>query len=320
MPRLPAWVKVNLPGRGQFFDLRARFGRLALNTVCEEARCPNIAECWAGGTATFMLLGDVCTRGCRFCDVTSGSRPKPPDPAEPANVQSAIEALGLHYVVLTSVDRDDLPDEGAGHWVAVVQTLRRNLPALTVEVLTPDFSARPELLDAVGRSGAAVLGHNLETPRLQSKRVRDRRCSYDLSLGVLARYRALGSLHLVKSGLMLGLGEGPGELRQALRDLRAVGVDWVTLGQYLRPSRKHVEVARYVRPEEFDAWAAEARTLGFPLVTAGPLVRSSYRAAEEGALELLAARRTGSMPSTCPSRTLGGTEGIPSQTNVGSVA
>jgi lipoic acid synthetase len=291
MPRLPEWVKVKLPGRGQFFDLRQRFGQLKLNTVCEEARCPNIAECWGGGTATFMILGDVCTRGCRFCDVSSGKSPLPPDPAEPQNVAEAVESMGLRYVVITSVDRDDMADEGAEHWVEVIGALREQLPALTVEVLTPDFSGRPELIERVGRAGAAVLGHNLETPRLQTPRVRDRRCDYDLSLGVLARYRALGQQQLVKSGMMLGLGEGIGELRQALRDLRSVGVDWVTLGQYLRPSRKHTEVQRYLPPEEFEELAAEARELGFPLVTAGPLVRSSYRAAEEGALELLAERR-----------------------------
>ncbi len=291
MPRLPEWVKVNLPGRGQYFDLRQRLGRLKLNTVCEEARCPNIGECWGGGTATFMILGDVCTRGCRFCDVSSGKKPLPPDPAEPDKLAEAVTSMGLRYVVITSVDRDDMADEGAAHWVSVVETLRERLPALTVEVLTPDFSGRSELVDRVGRAGAAVLGHNLETPRLQAPRVRDRRCNYDLSLRVLERYRSLGPDHLVKSGMMLGLGEGIGELRQALRDLRSVGVDWVTLGQYLRPSRKHTEVQRYLHPEEFEELAAEARELGFALVTAGPLVRSSYRAAEEGALELLASRR-----------------------------
>ena len=291
MPRLPAWVKVDLPGRGRYSDLRARLGHLHLNTVCEEARCPNIAECWETGTATFMILGSVCTRGCRFCNVASGVRPNPPDPEEPRHVVEAVEALGLRYAVITSVDRDDLDDEGAGPWISVLQTLRAELPQVTVEILTPDFSGRAELIDAVGRAGASVLGHNLETPRLQTPRVRDRRCDYDLSLDVLARYRALGSEILVKSGLMLGLGEGIGELRQALRDLRAVGVDWVTLGQYLRPSRKHVEVARYVPPEEFDDLATEARELGFSLVTAGPLVRSSYRAAESGAIELIARRR-----------------------------
>lgn len=290
MPRLPEWVKVGLPRRGRFFDLRARLGRLGLHTVCEEARCPNIAECWGAGTATFMLLGNVCTRGCRFCSVMSSSSPPPPDQAEPANLSAAVASLGLRYVVLTSVDRDDLPDQGADHWARVVQALRRDLPALTIELLTPDFTGRQELLEQVARAGAAVLGHNLETPRLQTRRVRDRRCSYDLSLQVLATYRGLGLTHLVKSGLMLGLGEGIGELRQALRDLRSVGVDWVTLGQYLRPSRQQVEVARFLPPEEFADLAAEARTLGFPLVTAGPLVRSSYRAAEEGARQLLEER------------------------------
>jgi lipoic acid synthetase len=293
MSRLPHWVKVKLPGQGEYYDIRRRVGSLRLNTVCEEARCPNIAECWGGGTATFMILGDVCTRGCRFCDVTSG-KPLAPDPEEPQNVAAAVAEMKLSYVVITSVDRDDLPDQGSEHFVRVVGALKEAHPELTIELLTPDFRGDETAIERVGKSSADVLGHNLETTRALTRKVRDRRCDYQTSLEVLAHYRALGQQHLVKSSLMLGLGEELDDVRQAMHDLRAIGVDWITFGQYLRPSRKHIEVARYLDPSEFDALAAEAKELGFPLVSAGPLVRSSYRAAEQGAKELLTKRRTGS--------------------------
>ncbi|MBW2732718.1 MAG: lipoyl synthase [Deltaproteobacteria bacterium] len=287
--RLPPWVKVPLPGRGDFYQVRKRLRELQLNTVCEAARCPNMAECWGCGTATFMILGDVCTRGCRFCDVTSG-KPSPPDVEEPANLAAAVQAMKLRYVVITSVDRDDLPDQGSLHFVVVVQAIKATCPEVIVELLTPDFRDDATAIEAVGQSGAEVLGHNIETTRLLTRGVRDIRCSYDQSLRVLERFRALGSTHLVKSSLMLGLGEAPQDVLQTLGDLRSVGVDWVTLGQYLRPTRKHLEVARFVSPEEFDELAVEARAMGFPLVTAGPLVRSSYRAAEKGAQQLLRQR------------------------------
>lgn len=290
MPRLPDYARVKLPGDGSYYDVRQRLGRLSLHTVCEEARCPNVAECWGGGTATFMILGAVCTRGCRFCDVTSGRPPIGPDPLEPQRLAEAAEAMHLRYVVITSVDRDDLPDQGSTHFVDVVAALRDRLPQATVELLTPDFQGDTELIGRVGRSGAHVLGHNLETVESLTPQVRDRRSSYRLSLEVLAAYRALGSQVLVKSSLMLGLGEQREEILAALRDLRAVGVDWVTLGQYLRPSRKHLPVQRFLPAQEFDELAAEARAIGFPLVHAGPLVRSSYRAGEAGARQLLEQR------------------------------
>ena len=288
----PPWLKVRLPGLGRYYEVRKELGRLGVHTVCEEAHCPNAAECWGGGTATFMILGDVCTRGCRFCAVTTGHPAGPPAGDEPERVAEAAARLGLRYVVLTSVDRDDLPDGGAAHFAATVAALGRRLPGALRELLTPDFGGREESLAVVADSGAEVLGHNLETVRGLTRGVRDRRCSYDLSLRVLERYRALAPLRLTKSSLLLGRGESEAELRECLRELRAAGVDWVTLGQYLRPSPKHAPVRSFVPPEKFDELAVAARELGFPLVSAGPLVRSSYRAAEQGALELLLRRST----------------------------
>ena len=185
--RLPPWLKVKLTGDGQYYDIRKRLGRLALNTVCEEARCPNMSECWGGGTATFMILGAVCTRGCRFCDVTSGKPPAPPDLDEPRHLAEAVQAMGLRYAVITSVDRDDLPDGGAGHFVAVVEAVKQRTPKVTVELLTPDFQGIDWQIERVGRSGATVLAHNVETVASLQRAVRDRRCSYDLSLGTLSR-------------------------------------------------------------------------------------------------------------------------------------
>jgi lipoyl synthase len=286
----PPWLKVRLPGHGQYYEVRRRLADLAVSTVCEEARCPNAAECWGSGTATFLLLGDVCTRRCRFCAVRTG-RPAPPAKDEPARVAEAVRELGLAYVVLTSVDRDDLDDLGAGHFVEAVQAVLAACPGVAVELLVPDFGADPALLGSVAASGALVVGHNLETVRALVPRVRDRRCGYDRSLAALAALRAASPELIVKSSLLLGLGEGRDEIRGALDDLRRAGVDWVTLGQYLRPTRRHLDVARYLPPEEFEELAAEARRLGFALVTSGPLVRSSYRAAEEGAIELAKARR-----------------------------
>jgi lipoic acid synthetase len=287
----PPWLKVRLPGLGQYYEVRRELRRLGVHTVCEEARCPNAAECWGSGTATFLILGDRCTRGCRFCAVESGHPAGPPETDEPERVAEAAGQLGLRYVVVTSVDRDDLVDGGAAHFARVVRAILARIPAGAVEVLTPDFGGDEGALATVAASGAQVLGHNLETVRSLTPSLRDRRCSYDRSLAVLARYRALAPRALCKSSLLLGLGESEAEVAQALADLRAAGVDWVTLGQYLRPTRKHAPVRCFVEPARFDALAALARELGFPLVTAGPLVRSSYRAAEEGAERLLERRR-----------------------------
>jgi len=288
----PPWLKVPLPGDGRYYEVRRRLRARGVHTVCEEARCPNAAECWGGGTATFMILGDTCTRGCRFCAVTTGRPSGPPTPDEPERVAEAAAALELRYVVITSVDRDDLPDGGAAHFAATVAAVRRRLGGAIVELLVPDFGGDGAALEIVAGSGAQVIGHNLETVRELTAAVRDRRCGHELSLRVLGSLRARPEL-VVKSSLLLGLGETDDQARACLRELREVGVDWVTLGQYLRPTRRHLAVQRYVSPETFAELAREARAMGFPLVTAGPLVRSSYRAAEEGAGELVARRRAG---------------------------
>lgn len=281
-PRRPDWLKVALPGGGRYATVRRSLDRLGLHTVCEEARCPNAGECWGAGTATVMILGDRCTRGCRFCAVRPGARSGWPDPEEPGRVARLAEELGLAHLVVTSVTRDDLPDGGASQFVAVAEAMHERLPAVTLEVLTPDFQGEREALARVARCGARVLGHNLETVRRLTPSVRHAHSSYDQSLSVLAAYRRLvpDPSILVKSSLLLGLGETWEEVREALSDLLAVGVQWVTLGQYLRPARSCLPVQRYVPPDEFSALEAEARAMGFSRVVAGPLVRSSFRAAE----------------------------------------
>ena len=258
--------------------MRVLLREKALNTVCEEARCPNLGECFSRGTATFMLLGDRCTRRCSYCSVAT-AKPLPPDHAEPERVAEAAVRLGLRYVVLTSVNRDDLDDGGAAHFAATVEALRRALPQAGVEVLTPDFKGDRRALATVLEAAPTVFNHNIETvPRL-FERVRPQG-RYRLSLEVLAAARELRPDVPTKSGLMVGLGERDEEIRGVLRDLREHGVQIVTLGQYLRPTRRHEPVDRYVRPEAFEALAAEARALGFPTVYAGVFVRSSYNAFE----------------------------------------
>ncbi len=275
----PAWLKVAV--RAGVAPLVAHvdgvLARYRLHTVCRSAHCPNLPTCWGQGTATFMILGDVCTRACRFCAVDHG-RPQPPDPTEPQHLAQAVRDLGLQYVVLTSVDRDDLPDGGAAHYAACVQQVRAAAPHALVEVLIPDFQGDPRALEAVLQAGPHVVGHNVETvPRL-TRWVRDRRCSYELSLRVLKAVKERAAEVVTKSSLLLGLGETADEVRGVLWDLRHVGVDIVVLGQYLRPTPKQLPVARYVPPEEFAAWAEEARALGFAAVVAAPLARTSYRA------------------------------------------
>ena len=284
--RRPSWLKVRLPGSGQYRQVKTSLRRLGVATVCEQARCPNAGECWGCGTVTFMILGEICSRACRFCAVTSG-RPSPPGADEPQRVAEAVAELGLRYVVLTSVDRDDLPDGGATHFARTVEAIQARAPEVLVELLTPDFGAHPDALALVASSGAQVLAHNLETTRQITPRVRDRRCDYDRSLEVLRQFSRLAPRLVTKSSLLLGLGETEPQVMQTLHDLRAAGVDWVTMGQYLRPTRRHAAVVRYVPPEAFDDLSQRARAMGFALVTAGPLVRSSYRAGEEEVEELL---------------------------------
>ena len=274
--RHPDWIRVRPPSGEGYRRTKSIVAESRVATVCEEAQCPNLAECWAHGTATFMLMGETCTRNCGFCAVNHG-RPDPLDPMEPTRLATAVERLGLQHVVITSVDRDDLDDFGAAHFAATARTLKARVPTCRIEVLTPDFQGRRESVVTVAEAPIEIYNHNLETvPRLY-KRARAG-AKYERSLDVL---RAAGETRanlMTKAGLMLGLGEEADEVRAVLRDLRAVGCDILTLGQYLQPSRDHLAVERYLDPSEFEAWGKEAREMGFRHVESGPLVRSSYHA------------------------------------------
>ncbi|WP_297449404.1 lipoyl synthase [Ferrovum sp.] len=273
----PAWIRVKIPTGAKFQAVRTLLREENLHTVCEEAACPNIGECFSGGTATFMILGDRCTRRCPFCDVGHG-RPDPVDPQEPRRLARSIQRLGLRFVVVTSVDRDDLRDGGAGHFVACIQAIREASPATQVEILVPDFRGRLDTaLELLGQAPPQVFNHNLETvPRLYPS-VRPG-ADYGHSLHLLRAFKALHPTVATKSGLMLGLGETLDEVREVLRDLRAHGVEMLTLGQYLQPSVHHLPVTHYWAPEIFEQLGEDARRLGFGQVASGPLVRSSYHA------------------------------------------
>lgn len=274
--RHPAWIRVQAPGGGNYARTHTLLKEHKLTTVCEEARCPNLRECWAHGTATVMLLGEVCTRGCRFCSVGKG-RPAAPDPEEPARVAQAVAGMGLRHVVVTSVTRDDLPDGGAGQFALTVREIKARVPGCRVEVLIPDFRGEEVPLEIVVDSPIDILGHNLETvPRLY-RRVRPG-AVYERSLEVLERGKRRRAGLLTKAGLMLGLGETPEELEAVFRDLREVGCDILTMGQYLRPSLLQLPVERYLPPEEFSVLKSKALSLGFRHVESGPFVRSSYHA------------------------------------------
>ncbi len=275
----PEWLKVRIAQGAGYERVKSIVDRLKLNTVCVEARCPNIGECWGGGTATVMLMGEVCTRGCRFCHVKVG-HPAPLDPDEPEHLAEAVAQLGLEYLVVTSVDRDDLPDGGAGHFAKAIRALRQKSPKTRIEVLIPDFQGDPAALDVVAEAGPHVIAHNVETVERLQGTVRDKRASYRQSLDVLAHYKRAWKGIFTKSSIMLGLGEQDDELVRTFRDLRAIDVDVLTLGQYLQPSPYHLPVLEFVTPARFDALRAEALGMGFLYVAAGPLVRSSYRAAE----------------------------------------
>ncbi len=281
-PRLPSWLKVRLPTGENFLRVRGLAAKNGLSTVCTEARCPNIGECWDGGTATFMVMGELCTRGCRFCSVGTAARPPAPDPAEPRKLAESVAALGLRYAVLTTVCRDDLADQGAGHIAACIRSVKALSPKTLVEFLIQDFRGREEPLKTVLDAGPDVLSHNLETVERLTPRVRDAKAGYGQSLGVLRAALRLRPGVPTKSSLMLGLGETPEELLAALRDLRGAGVRILTLGQYLRPTRsaRHLPVVDYVEPSRFEEYGRLAKGLGFEFVASGPFVRSSYRAAE----------------------------------------
>jgi len=283
-PRRPEWMKVRAPSAdGRYFDVRKLIHGAGLNTVCEEARCPNIAECWGKGTATFQILGDTCTRACRYCYVHSGRPEEAPDPLEPLKLAQAAAQMGLQHVVVTSVDRDDLPDKGAGHFAATIRALKAKLPDCSVEVLTPDFlDVEEQALATVLGARPEVFNHNIETVRRLHRRMRGARASYDGALHLLRRAREVaGYPVLTKSGIIVGLGETNDEIVETMSDLRANGVDVVTIGQYLQPSGKHTTIDRWVHPDEFRWLREQGEALGFGSVFAGPLVRSSYRADEQ---------------------------------------
>jgi len=276
----PPWLKVRAPGGETYTFLKHTLRKLDLHTVCEEARCPNVGECWNAGTATVMVLGDTCTRGCRFCAVNTGNPKGMVDPREPTHVAKAIAELKLRYVVLTMVDRDDLLDGGAGHVAETVRAIRDLNPAIQVEALVSDFAGRHRDIETLLAGKPDVFAHNLEVVRRVTRQVRDPRCSYDRSLDVLSHAKSSGGSRFVKSSLMVGTGETEAEVLEAMDDLRRAQVDIVTLGQYLRPTPKHLPVDRYVTPEQFAAYEQYGLGLGFSFVASGPLVRSSYHAAE----------------------------------------
>jgi lipoic acid synthetase len=276
--RKPTWLRAPMPAGAGFDAVRRTVREHRLATVCEEAKCPNIGECWNAGTATLMLMGEVCTRACRFCAVDTGNPHGWLDAEEPVNAARSVELMGLKYVVLTSVDRDDLDDGGAAHFAACVRAIKARCPTTAVEALTPDFQGSLPAVETVVESGLEVFAQNVETVRRLTHPVRDPRASYEQSLAVLAHGKRHRPEVLAKTSLMLGLGETDVEILATMDDLRAVGVDLLTLGQYLRPTVNHLAVERFVAPEEFERYRAAALERGFLECVAGPLVRSSYRA------------------------------------------
>ena len=279
----PSWLKISLPSGSQFTHIKQTLRKYDLHTVCEEAHCPNIGECWSGkkapGTATFMLMGDRCSRTCNFCNVTTGGM-LPLDPDEPLNIASAISELNLDYAVLTSVNRDDLPDQGVSHFAKTIKAIRSLNPNTLIETLIPDFQSELGLLDKIIAAKPDVIAHNIETVERLQWPIRDRRAGYEQSLSVLDYINSNSDIY-TKSSLMLGLGEYDGEVYQTLSDLRENGVNFVTLGQYLQPSPRHLEVFEYVSPLKFETWKYVAEDeLKFLYCASGPLVRSSYRAGE----------------------------------------
>ncbi|KAK7058853.1 hypothetical protein VNI00_001477 [Paramarasmius palmivorus] len=290
-PRLPSYLKTSIPSGKSFNKIKKDLRGLGLHTVCEEARCPNIGDCWGGkegateeegkraATATIMLMGDTCTRGCRFCSVKTSRTPPPLDPHEPENTAEAISRWGLGYIVLTNVDRDDLVDGGAHHFAETILKIKQKAPHILVEALTGDFAGNMEHVSVVAKSGLDVYAHNIETVEELTPFVRDRRATFRTSLKVLEQAKKDG-VRVTKTSIMLGLGENHDQVLDALKELRKSDVDVVTFGQYMRPTKRHMKVDRYVEPAEFDRWKEIADDLGFLYVASGPLVRSSYKAGE----------------------------------------
>jgi lipoic acid synthetase len=279
LEKKPEWLRIRLPSGENYVNVRQTIASLGLHTVCEEARCPNIGECWGGGTATIMIMGDVCTRGCRFCSVTSG-RPLYLDPYEPERVAKAIKKWGLRYVVITSVCRDDLQDGGANHIAKTIKEIKVQCPETIIEPLIPDFHGNRHAIETVADAGPEVISHNIETVARLSPLIRDSRATYKQSLRVLEMIKDIDYKIYTKSSMMLGLGEMEEEVMQAAKDLRSAGVDMVSIGQYLQPTSRHVTVKEYIAPGKFDSYRKSIEKMGFAYTVAGPFVRSSYKAGE----------------------------------------
>ena len=290
LEKKPEWLRVRLPSGKNYVNVKHTIASLGLHTVCEEARCPNIGECWGGGTATIMIMGDTCTRGCRFCSVTSG-RPLFLDPKEPEKVAEAIEKWGLKYVVITSVCRDDLPDGGANHIAKTIKTVKTQCPQTIVEPLIPDFQGNQYALEKIIGSGPEVISHNIETVARLSPLIRDPRATYEQSLRLLEMIKDIDRKIYTKSSIMLGLGETEAEVMQAAKDLRSAEVDIVSMGQYLQPTARHLPVKEYISPEKFESYKRRIEKMGFVYIVAGPFVRSSYKAGELFTKNVISRRR-----------------------------
>ncbi|CAG9473207.1 lipoyl synthase, putative [Plasmodium vivax] len=287
----PDWFHVPAPTGKKYNELKADLKKLKLHTVCEEAQCPNIGECWNIGTATIMLLGDTCTRGCKFCSIKTSSKPLPPDANEPFNTAKAICEWDINYVVLTSVDRDDLPDGGASHFAKTIELIKFSRPEILIECLVSDFQGNVDSIRKLANSGMEVYAHNIETVRRLQKFVRDRRANYEQSLWVLKTAKEINPLLYTKTSIMLGLGETKQEVLQAMADVRQNNIDVITFGQYLRPTKNHLNVVEYVSPQMFDYYKEEGMKMGFKYIASGPLVRSSYKAGEYFMKNLVEQRR-----------------------------
>ena len=275
----PSWLKMKIPSGENYIKVRKTLQKYNLHTVCEEASCPNVSECWGVGTATIMIMGDVCSRGCKFCNVETG-KPFELDSEEPQHVAEAIKEWNLRYVVITSVCRDDLPDEGSEHFARTIQCIKSECPNTVVESLIPDFSGNEKFIETIVKAKPNVIGHNVETVKRLSPSIRDLRANYKQSLKVLKYVKELDSSIFTKSSLMLGLGESEEEILQTAQELRDVDVDFITLGQYLQPSLSHLSVKEFVTPEKFYQLKLDLRKLGFLHVESGPFVRSSFRASD----------------------------------------
>lgn len=278
--RKPDWIRTRIPAGANFRTISSQKDEAGLATVCEEARCPNQWECWKEGTATFMLMGEKCTRACRFCNVSTSAHPPELDKNEPQKLANTVQQLKLKYLVLTTVDRDDLPDFGAKHIFQCVQELKNSIPGVIIEILVPDFQENEECLKLIASSNAEVIGHNVECTESVTNKVRDPRAGYHQSLSVLRKIKEFNPVKITKSSIMLGFGEKKNDVLQTMKDIRKTGVEILTIGQYLQPGRHKIPVHEYITPEEFEWYKQQALSIGFDFVASGPLVRSSYKAAE----------------------------------------